>query len=186
MSLSRLSLGLAATLVISVAAQVAPAASIQLSTGLTAGNRHYVAFTLIPGADQGNFDTIDVTITATSGAFLADADSGPSLNNEGDDETSFSISLLIAGLTQFGYTESTTELSATFSSLGGNTISDVDRFLGQVVYDAPNSGGVIDITLKDGGIVIGNPTETFGVPEPASLALLAIGGLLMVRGKPAR
>ncbi len=168
---------------------VAPAGALSLAqnTGTTAGGLDFVSFTLLPEELTGQFDTLDLALTLTTGTYLADADVTASLLNVGDDETSFSVFLTAPalfggkGLSEFGYTETSTLLGATYASLGNNNASNSITLLGQVVLNEglANSVGSIRVLLLDNGQEVGEISETFGVPEPTSLALVGLGGLLM-------
>ncbi|BAM05283.1 PEP-CTERM sorting domain-containing protein [Phycisphaera mikurensis] len=169
------------------AASPAAGASLQIDAGPTIGGFDAFAFTLLPEQLDGGFDTIETIVTATSGSFLTDSDTAASLLNVGDDETSFSAFLTAPsafggkGLSEFGYTEQSALLSGTYASLGNNSASEGDVLLSQVAFAAGTPGsGTVRVNLFDNGLVVDQITESFVVPEPASLALLAAGGVAIL------
>ncbi|BAM05282.1 beta strand repeat-containing protein [Phycisphaera mikurensis] len=151
-----------------------------------------VAFELQVGALADGFDTIETIIELTAGTIVADADATASLLAEGDDESGFSAFLTAPaafggkGLSEFGYTEQPTLLSATYASLGNNSAASSDVLLAQILLgqSLSETAGTYTVNLFDNGILQDTLTASFGgfvIPEPATAAVLGLGGLTLLR-----
>ena len=145
-------------------------------------------FDLDPTGMVGGFDTIELIVNS-AGIFNQPAALGvipPS------DDSGFNGLLdappLFGGLgySAFGVTDTTSEVSGTFASLGSNDIANQGNlFIAQVVVPTGGSG-TFSFEFFDDGNSVGGGSNSFGgeiIPEPGTITLagLSVIGLLSSR-----
>lgn len=149
----------------------------------------YVAFLLdVTGSDIGSFDTMEIQIDTTQGAPTPiDATTTTADTVEGADTSGFNLWLTVPtavpggfGLSPFGVTETASQLSGTFASLGNNSASELgtDVFIAQVVLPDgfANSGGTYSFTFFDDSQIVAIIEGPWGVaiPEPSMLPVFCL------------
>ncbi|MEM9347439.1 MAG: PEP-CTERM sorting domain-containing protein [Planctomycetota bacterium] len=171
---------LTAAMTLGLSASAAPIITV---TESEVGGVDYFVFNVDPNGET--FDTIDIEFIATDGTFLNTENvstaflfTSPTTTADTD---AFFVNAGIAGLTLVGEEDSSTRFAAAASSLGGTITQSVD--IAQVALaDSSVDGGTYTFQFALAGEQVGSAiTGSFGVPEPGSLALLGLGGLLVAR-----
>ncbi len=184
-----------ALLAVSVATTVS-AASLSVTTTGTGVNTAYSVY-LNGGADNDNFDTINMIATPTSGNTFLNPNTGlaSSFPRSPGEPSTFRNRFLDRdpgegdggrGYSQFGAVQTTAGLEFTVAALGG-TISTAGEpggnlFLANFNINTPignpSALGQATVTIFSAGNVVGTPlTVTFpdAIPEPATLAMAGMG-----------
>ncbi|MEM8947180.1 MAG: PEP-CTERM sorting domain-containing protein [Planctomycetota bacterium] len=155
--------------------------------GTTGGGNDIYTFVLDPTGMEGTFDTWELRIVADD-----------PINQTGNDaiqtpaeDSGFSAFLeappnfMGQGLSAFGVdpsTDTTDGISGTFASLGSNAASEQGAYTAAYVVVAPGGKGTFSYAFFDDGDEVASGSGFYGIPEPTSLMLAALG-LISLAGR---
>ncbi|MBB6430079.1 PEP-CTERM sorting domain-containing protein [Algisphaera agarilytica] len=169
---------LALSFAVSGAAYAQPQITVtqDVSTG---GN---ALFTFEINANGVNYDTINFTTTATAGQFLQ-TETAVGVYNfvaGNDDSDILGLPTIGSGLSVLGNVDTTSEIAGTITTFGGAPTTSLNGGFAQVVFaDGEPGAGQYQALFALNGDQVAAVNGSYVIPEPASLALVGLGGLAM-------
>jgi hypothetical protein len=162
-------------------ASFAQAGSIVVSPGAATpddrGGFDVYQLVLDPTGMEGGFDTLEIS---TVGAINQEsADNIMDLENSTD--SGFSAFLTAStgfggqGLSPFGVAGDENGLEGTYASLGSNAISEMGQYVVAQLSTQRGGAGTFSYAFFDDGQEVGRGDGSYGIPEPGTLALAALG-----------
>ena len=159
------------TIALATVSQAAPIVTVTEGTS-TGGNDLYT-FNIDPNGTV--LDTIDITLTATTGAFMGENVVAVTEFVTGADNTDvLGINTTAIGWSILMTQDSTTTLAGAGGPLGQNITAPVD--FAQAVFPAGSGNlGHYVFNFADDGSLVGSIEGDFGVPEPSTMLMASMG-----------
>lgn len=180
--MKKLSLILGITAILSTAVH-AGSITVNVDPETTGGGNDLYTFTVDPTGMEGSFDTWELRI---EGEINQTGNDGIQMPGEDSGFSAFLTAPTGFGgqeLSSFGVdasTDTTAGISGTFASLGTNAASELGAYVAAYVVTAPGGSGTYSYAFFDDGSEVGSGGGIYGIPEPTTLALTAIGALGLI------